>query len=607
MVGLLRRALLLCAPLILGCASAVNAPPDLLEPPDLSHAVVHDMNVSTPVDLAKTVAPPDLDLPPPHALFVATPDLVGFPTGLDGRSSSDSRGRALTFAWSVTAAPSCSHLSADPFIAPGAPPTPSPSPDPSGTQVQFFPDCGGTYSITLTVSTPDHESGSVTQPVIVPTAPLFLYRGHEDYTTSTTEIDVVRSDGTGLHAVSCPATQPFGFTSPRSTESNEPLVNLSALGSLGLRVWEPPATAAAGTPARVVFLEQAPVGDSSTLATYKLSVSDEHGDCESEPPVRVEDMTSFTNVPKVWARFSPSGNRLAFIDADHWSGQAGQEWRLETVNLDGSQRRVVHTVTSNYAPRAAPVWIDETHISWVESSAYETDNIIYQAPDTAGAGDGAMRTTLLDCSMPTPSPLLTQITQYALVPSGVIVAATNSNAAGVGIFKMGSICSTSIPLLTAVHDQVADFDLSPDATKLLVASSFGSDAGSTPPRDIYVVATSGAGSPVKVGGDPRYDDFGPRFIAGGRQIAWTQLTAGLPDAAVKCGGIMVANADGTRAHSLISQDGEPTVTNEVVGGGNAGWFNCSTNGPLGQRGGFADIAVLLIALVGVILRRRTAT
>ncbi len=593
-----------------GCAAQTSAPTvDIAVPEDLSHTARHDMATGEIADMTATVLP-DLAAPSPHALFVAVPDLVGFITTLNGSSSTDPRGRALSYGWKLTAAPSCSHLGDDPFSAmPEATPSPSPTPvGPSSAHTAFLPDCGGTYSVTLTVTTADGSSGSVTQPVVVPTAPLFLYSGHADYNNASTEIDVIRSDGTGLHPVSCPVVLPFGFSSARYGQSNEPFANLTTLGSIGLRAWQP----AAGTKgaARVAFVEQLPVGDSSTLATYKLSVSDENGDCASAPPVRVEDATGFTNVPKVWPRYSPSGNRLAFMDAEHWSTSGTQQWRLETVNLDGSQRRIVRTQTTDTAPRAAPVWLDETHLAWVESSGDFVDNIIYQAPDTVGAGDGgATRTVLLDCSVLAAdgkSPTMSEITQFAQIPTGLVVAGTAYATSGVGLYKMGATCLIDIPLLSNTHDGVGDFDLSSDQRTVLVATTFGSDAGGSA-RDIYTVSTSGADATQKrIAGDPRYDDFGPHYIAGGRQIVWTQLTSNLPDASVKGAGIMVANADGSYPRALAGENAQPASTDQVVGGSNGGWSGCKTSGSAATQEALPLVLLLLFAFVLRLRRQRAA-
>src|SRR5207249_190251 len=78
-------------------------------------------------------------------------------------------------------------------------------------------------------------------------------------------------------------------------------------------------------------------------------------------------------------------------------------------------------------------------------------------------------------------------------------------------------------------------DVSPDHTTVVFSAGVG-------PRDLYTVPIDGSAPPVRFAGDPQYEDIGPRFVAGGRQISWTQTEDADPPHG---GGLMIANADGT--------------------------------------------------------------
>src|SRR4029077_16907724 len=91
--------------------------------------------------------PPDAaGLPTPTAAATCTPDFVGLRTICDGSASSDPRGGALGYAWSLSSVPSGSKLTAS-------------GTDPS---FAFVSDRGGDYVVSLTVTTPDGASAATT-------------------------------------------------------------------------------------------------------------------------------------------------------------------------------------------------------------------------------------------------------------------------------------------------------------------------------------------------------------------------------------------------------------------------------------------------------------
>src|SRR5262245_8792655 len=75
----------------------------------------------------------------PLAVASCSDAVVGLRIACDGTQSSDPAGRALSYAWSLTGWPAPT-----PQMASG-----------SGSTFSFAPAVGGTYEVTLTVSTPD--------------------------------------------------------------------------------------------------------------------------------------------------------------------------------------------------------------------------------------------------------------------------------------------------------------------------------------------------------------------------------------------------------------------------------------------------------------------
>ena len=461
----------------------------------------------------------------PTITVAATPDFVGFPTTLAAMSD----GGAASYDWAIIAAPSGSQLSA---TLAG-----------SGATISFEPDVGGQWEVSVD-SGDAHGSVRFT----VPTVPVFFLEGH----TSPEEkaLGVVRSDGSGHHLISCPTTGAGALASMRF----EVLY--------GMRSFEPPSG-----PVRHVFLEIVPTG--SMTSDFRLWAADENTDCMSQPPRRIDSVGLFNDHAHFWPRFSPDGNRVMYVDQPQDQTQA--TYRIVTVNFDDTEEFIVRSRMLQLVG-AAPMWLDATHVAWVENAAASgpAHLIVYQATDGNSQGDpGGDVSVLLDCGTQ-----LKAINQLERAGGALIVAAASASTGATAIYRMPiGQCTLAQPLgLVPAGNMAADFALSPDG-QWVVFSSTGDEAipdgGSAPRRDLWRVPADGSQPAARFLGDPDADDVGPRFVAGGRQLTWTQVV----DVPAPYGaGVMIANADGTHVRSLAAEDADGGV--RIAGGTSLG-TSCS--------------------------------
>ena len=144
-----------------------------------------------------------------------------------------------------------------------------------------------------------------------------------------------------------------------------------------------------------------------------------------------------------------------------------------------------------------------------------------------------------------------------------------------------------------------DFSISPDGKTIIASSTHTGDAGATT-TDLWILPSDGSTPPKFFAGAPGVDDRGPRFVAEGRQILWTQGSLATDGGThATGGGLMIANADGTHVRSLFAQ----SDTTVVIAGSNSG-FSCAWAGPV--TGG-TGIAFLLVAAALLLLRTRRRT
>jgi hypothetical protein len=343
--------------------------------------------------------------------------------------------------------------------------------------------------------------------------------------------------------------------------------------------------------------------------------------CNGHAPLRLDTLATqaFGNFPMVylWPRFSPDGKRIVFFAISFGGNQPS---RYVTVGVDGSSMRVVRTIptTQSTEPSMPPFWVDNNTIAWPEAAGTGSPTRwkVMKAPDTANAGDSAA-TTLLDCGGGSGTPVLEVVNQVEAANGVLYVAGavlSTRNGGSVNIFRMN-------PGVCAVTDKITDeapgyfsgdFNLSPDGSIIVFASSRGLQLDLGPGTngfagqpDIYSVNAMGAPTVKRLAGDPDVIDTAPRYIAGGKQIVWTQLTKLPVDFSTVNGpsssSLWIANADGGKAHVLLAADDKPDEQNLIMSGGNSG-LACSWGGAVG--GGFGAFGLLLVAIALGLTRRR---
>lgn len=519
-------------------------------------------------------APPaDLAPSPPVASVTSAADLVGFATTFDASGSTDPAGRALSFAWHLAAAPAGSTIT-DASLS-----------STSAARISFEPDLGGDYALQLTLIA-DSDRTLLTTTVTVPTVPIFFQEGDFTATTEHVAVGVMRSDGSGKHLVSCLSTSDAGSAD---------LPGFAFNTFHGVGAYDPPVGMG---PGRFAFtLAQG--------AQHALFVADEASDCASRAPPRVDESTGFySGHGHFWPRFSPDGSRVLWVDnpESQMPGQAGTS-RLVSASIDGLNVRVIRGAsTAVNLATAPPFWIDATHVGWVEDTGtgMSPRPIVFTASDAGAAGDSTTapgdRAVVADCS--TTLPIVNEVLR---LPDGSLLVAGGTmlkkNGGALGLYRVtGPGCTIAATLMNEpAGGDAGDFSLSPDGKTVLVSSTHGqTNDGGPMQHDLFVVPADGSQPAKLFAGSPTVDDLGPRFIAGGRQVLWTQGSQAA-DGSVAGGGLMIADADGTHVRSLQAES-SATV---VIAGSNSG-LSCAWAGP---AGGASATVLVLLALLAILTRR----
>jgi hypothetical protein len=588
--------------LLAGCASASSNDVRDLSQPDLAEAPKADLSFMMPLPPPPDLSTlPDLALPNPKAVLTGVGDYVGLPSTLDGSKSSDPRSRTLTFTWHLQA-PAGSMLN-DASLTPAG----------AAGKVSFVGDVGGSYVVSLTVSTPDGSNDTATVTLDVPTAPIFFYEGTVTAQGQQIGVGMVRSDGRGRHALGCPLAVDAGA-------GTIPYSNFAESARFGLRTFDAARPAMGPAPkSRVLFIdEQRATFDGGAINEWRLWSGDEGSSCAGQAPVRIDDPNAFNDHPHLYPRFSPDGQRVAYLDGNH---NASTMWRLVTVGVDGSDRRVVRGPTKAIYP-TPPAWMDATHLAWVENTQATSDwgdprLAVYASVDAAGAGDPGTGTptTITYCYNDTlQQAILKQINQVEFVTGGMIIVGSPNLVDflnppyGMAIYRIsGGVCATDNKLAEEPGNGKSwDVALSPDGKTLAFSSTRGNlpDGAADATKDIWVVPADGSGPPTRLAGDKNFDDFGPRWIAGGKQLMWTQQGTDPDGGYPRGGGIMIINADGTNPRSLIAQRGDSDSTTIVLGGSNAGHVGCSWSGAFSDGTGALGLGLLGALFFIALVRRR---
>jgi hypothetical protein len=503
------------------------------------------------------------------AVATCSDAIVGLRIACDGTQSSDAMGRPLTYAWAVT-------------MSPGAP---DPSTGSNAT-FSFAPTTAGTYEITLTVSVAGGDSNFAKAGAAATAIPLFYRQAKLTAASDSFVVGIVGSDGGGAHDLSCPVNVADGSGNGDAGAGNRTTYG-DTPGAFGTRVLYAPNQA---QPARVVY-------ENVTASEHQLLATDEDGDCASRPPVRLDATPAAQHLVP---RFSPSGARVAWVDLV--SGGSGQ--LITAAIADGSARHVVRTVPK--LKTAPPVWLDETHVAWVEdTSGNSTPHLqIASALDADGAGDAAGKSVVVDCNPTADANAMQVINQIenvggAWIVSGGVKSRTANPPGATLLYRLsGASCSTMTA--TTLADEPAggfawDFAVSPDGATIVFA---GAESPGSNAHDLFLVPVDGSVQPSRfVGSSPGMDDIGPTWIADGKQLTWTQAAT---NGSATGGGLMVANRDASNVRSVLAQGGSTSAATFVVAPTNRG-LDCAAAG-----GGSAALEGIMLVLLIALFRRRRA-
>ncbi|MBX3219004.1 MAG: hypothetical protein KF795_00715 [Labilithrix sp.] len=421
----------------------------------------------------------------------------------------------------------------------------------------FKPDQLGLFTLQVSGAKADGTTVSVVVIVEAIDVPVFvrdLHVTNGDPTlaaTSTTNTLVAGAYGSAARAIDCPVT-----TSVDGGDGSNLLVQAiigTRSGAVSGDSWEGPP----GTPSRVALpdIRFAPAG-----ITVGLTVATSTSRCGAAE-AKVLDTTFVSanlevapaSVPNFIfnARFSPDGNRIAYIN------DVGGSARISTVGFDGAGKRDLSPTTAVgdgslttlgatpiIAPSAAevigpvtPRWKDPTHVGWVsftgETAALAARESweLWVVEDKAGAQ--AERAMVCTGS---------GLTHFDFLPDGTVIAAVKhpAEAEKLGIMDLvvyranaatkGCEVVRNLTKYTVDGSIARDFALSPDKSTaaFFAGGAIDPDLGGSLFPILTLLSTvpvNGSLAPAPVPGVTGRADFGvgPRWVGGGTAITWGQV------------------------------------------------------------------------------------
>ncbi|AKU93634.1 hypothetical protein AKJ09_00298 [Labilithrix luteola] len=321
--------------------------------------------------------------------------------------------------------------------------------------------------------------------------------------------------------------------------------------------WEAPP----GQPSRVV-VPAVNLDPAHSLTKFSLLAATSQSACSSPDARTLASLDTDAGVPMsgdiptsewVWnARFSPDGNRVAFMSDNHGIG------RLATIGFDGSGKRELAPTQAEadggaLDPDAAtnarvqggaplgpltPRWKDNAHIGWITfhgptaTSNLPMDWELYVVEDK----DGAQPELAMRCSNVSPQ-------TFDFLPDGSIVLA--------GTHEINLDAGTASPTDLLVYkanankdcelvrnltnsktdsDWARDLALSPDKTQVAFLSGTGQGAifGNNYSLSLATVPVDGSRAPAVVPGAEggAAPGVGPRWVAGGTALTWGRVVMG---------------------------------------------------------------------------------
>ncbi|MGE0325492.1 MAG: TolB family protein [Polyangiaceae bacterium] len=439
----------------------------------------------------------------------STPDLVGFVTTLDATASTDPEGENLSFSWVLRSAPQNSQVSDSSLdvSSPGL--------------ARFLGDKGGSYTFNVTATTPDNRSANQDVTVVVPALPVPFVEARGDGQGYDYLIRVVDSDAEHARDVSCKAR----------FASSDPKGDMEFLGGLmALPGWNMPM-------GHGVFYPELDIDPNTGGGTSSLRVSPVINKCGDTQQRTLVDGSIEGRVQGLLA-LNPGGTRLAYLDSSIANGGT----RLATIGVDGTDRRILYG--SDVLSGVAPVWIDDTHLAWLE---HNSGDFIYSSADIVGGGQpgNPQKQERLGCT----AQEVDKLAQFAFTQIGILIRSLGGTL-GVGIHLASNTdCGVAKTLVGSEYAELSSFSLAPDGQSIVFSAKGPNDVDS----NIYELVIDGFATPTRRFGDDNGNDIDPRYTPDGRQVIWTQLnfdSQGVPGGS----GMHIANLDGKYSALLATQD-----------------------------------------------------
>jgi hypothetical protein len=504
---------------------------------------------------------------------------VGHAAVLLSDASTPSNG---TFSWSITSVPAGSAIKTADLQNANTP------------QATFTPDVPGDYVVTLKVTASGGATSTATATVHAAPGKAFYVLAKQPPGSTSIEVHYVRTDGTGDVAITCPLML-TGSTGAFTAEG------MSESSGVNWIEGEP------GDDPRVAFGYQDVLPDGGTITYVATGMGSSR--CDGLHLVGRVDAIAGGSLFPASLTLSPDGNRIAYMPSDGTDPAV-----LSTIGFDGNNKHNSFgplAVTDAGVPRfisaiAAPRWIDNTHLAWIEDVGTQTWIVMTSADVVSPAPTVYMTCAATDQAFGggTHQP---SVIEFDILKDGNVLAAVqgaadaSSSALSLVVLKpdaTGQHNCQMVRQLTGGVDNAVDYALSPDKTEV----AFLSSTTNTFDKSLFVVPVDGSSPPVPIAGAPdggAVQGHGPHWSADGAWIVWGESAValnslGVTDAAVSTANVVGISAAGGKLSVMAMPDASTTSAYAV---GNS----CT----LGSSRSSSDVVFAgLAAFLGLVVRRR---
>lgn len=419
----------------------------------------------------------------------------------------------VTFAWTVSSAPPGSAITTASLL------------NADTAKATFTPDKAGDYALQLAVS---GGGASDQKTVTVHAVEAMVFYNTLDFNADggpASAVNVVKASGADTHAVTC-LNQPDG-----GAQIPEYSWFRAAYGSGD--TWEAPAGQASRFALAAIERDNADGGAKSVLYGGTSEST-----CAAPPKALDSESAGPSILGHFSVRFSPDGNRLAFIDLADVAAIS-----VRTVGFDGSNPHSIgpYKAYPDGGPQAdgGNPGLGDVAVRWM-------GNQVAWANNNLGAGDRFQITVAADQDNATETPYLVctgTLQSFDILPNGDVLAlgsVTLADGAAPSATDLVVLHPNSLTKECEVVRNVTNLppgsaalaaSLSPDGARVAyVASDSTYDAGSGEDNArLYVAAVDGSSAPALLGAGPHsagrepFEDFrhlAPRWIAGGTALSF---------------------------------------------------------------------------------------